>query len=154
MSSQGRFYSQRPSRSLLISSSAVGCSFDTIKAAFNGNDSLVGYTGTTPQYVGNLILFDTEENLLSAIRSLQEYLVGNTGTYSLGVYYVTDLGKKLYLGVLGGDSQLVTFSYVKPLSGQLSSLSTGVYTLSDVSLRSVTPTSDLLQLIFGISRGS
>ena len=123
MSSVGRQISQRPTNSL-SNYLSYACGIDTLKAQFSGYN---------PTYVDSFILFDTEADFIGAINALYEYLFGNSATYQMAYgFAVMDLGKKLYIGLKGGESKLLTFTYIKPTFGQLSDLNTGVYSLIEI----------------------
>jgi hypothetical protein len=108
MSSVVRAPKQTPSN-FFWSHGADLWSLDAIKAVFSGD--LSGYTGPAPVYNGNLILFDTEENFANATYELLD----NTSNtyYAEGYNTCTDMGKNIYIGVIGGESKMLTMSLVK-----------------------------------------
>ena len=117
MSAVGRYYLQTPSRSLISYESYIITLAD-MKSVFSGEHYEAGhqYTGAVPTYAGNFILFNNETELGSAIQSLERFL-HTTNTWTTDYIPLVDLGKKLYLGVKGGESRIFTYSYIKVTRG-------------------------------------
>jgi hypothetical protein len=102
MSSVLRGFAQTPSRTFTVGdNTAYGYTFAQIQQYFASNN---------PEYVGNVILFNSEQNLGNAIFNLEDAEIGTSAsTYSS----VSDMGKKLYIGVKGGRSDIFVFTLGK-----------------------------------------
>ncbi len=102
MSSVLRGFAQTPSRTFTVGdNTANGYTFAEIQQYFASNN---------PEYVGNIILFNSEQELGDAIYTL----VGAVTSISASNYTsVTDMGKKLYIGVKGGRSDIFVFTLCK-----------------------------------------
>ncbi len=79
--------------------------YETIVNVFNGEGA---YTGPAPQYIGNVIVFDSEQNCYDATNELFNTI--STDAYFDGYNTVQDLGKRIYIGVQGIESQMFTLS--------------------------------------------
>lgn len=109
MSSVVRSLKQTPSN-FFWSHGADLWSLDDIKAAFRGQNGS-NYGGPEPIYRGSLILFDTEEHFADAT---YELLYDSNNTYYADGYNTcVDMGKNIYIGVVGGESKMLTMSLVK-----------------------------------------
>ncbi len=109
MSSVLRSVKQTPSN-FFWSHGADLWSLEDIKAAFRGERGS-SYSGPIPEYNGNIILFDTEENFANATYQL---LNNSSNTYYADGYNtVVDMGKAIYIGVKDMDSKMLTMSLVK-----------------------------------------
>lgn len=109
MSSVMRIFKQTPSN-FFWSHGADIWSLDDIKAAFRGQNNS-SYSGPEPEYNGSFILFDTEEHFTDAT---YELLNNSSNTYYADSYNThTDMGKNIYIGVVGGESKMLTMSLVK-----------------------------------------
>ena len=146
MSSVGRYLSQTPSRSLISYESYI-ITLAAMQGVFSGQDYLAGhqYTGATPTYSDDFILFDNEVDLGNAIQSL-ERLLYSTSTWTADYVPVIDLGKKLYLGVQGGESKVFTLSYVRGTRGL--GAGSNFYVISDTGV-----ISDALQTALNGAQG-
>ncbi len=115
MSSVLRSIAQKPSK-FFWSRGAYIWTMDDIKAVFNAGSG-GGETWAIPEYVDNYILFATEDDLKYAT-----YHLFYDGEYN--TYYASsdqahkDLGKDIFIGVKGMDSQMLTMSLVG-LAGSL-----------------------------------
>jgi hypothetical protein len=122
MSSVLRSKSQTPS-TFFWSHGADIFDLDAIKAAFRGENGS-NYSGPEPEYSGNFILFDTEEHFADAT---YELLFDASNTFYAESYVtVKDLGKNLYIGVKGKDSQMLTMSLVKANGNDAGTSSFGI----------------------------
>ena len=110
MSSVVRSLKQTPSN-FFWSHGAYIYTLDYIKAWFKGEGSST-YTGPEPTYSGSLILFDTEENLSNATYDLL-YYDANYSYYAESYTTHLDMGKNIYIGVVGGESRMLTMSLIK-----------------------------------------
>lgn len=130
MSSVGSFYAQRPTKSFISYETYIQ-TLATMQSVFAGDLYAVGhqYTGAVPLYKDSIILFRSETDLGSAVQCLERYL-SSISSYTDDYIPVTDLGKKLYLGVQGGDSAIFTYSLIKVTRGTGSG--SNFYSLSDV----------------------
>ena len=109
MTSVLRTHKQTPSN-FFWSHGADIWSLDDIKAAFRGQNGS-SYSGPEPKYDGNFILFDTEEHFADAT---YELLNNSDNTYYADSYNThTDMGKNIYIGVVGRESKMLTMSLVK-----------------------------------------
>lgn len=109
MSSVMRTIKQTPSN-FFWSHGADIWSLDDIKAAFRGQNGS-SYSGPEPEYNGSFILFDTEEHFADATSELFD---DSSNTYYADGYNTcTDMGKNIYIGVVGGESKMLTMSLVK-----------------------------------------
>ena len=77
----------------------------------------------SPMYVSNLILFPTEIALANAINAVENYANTNGLVMDKNVSLL-DMGKKLYLGLLKGNSSLFTYTLVQSTSATLNNLTT------------------------------
>ena len=85
-------------------------SFDDIQAAFRGENGS-SYSGPEPEYRGSMILFDTEQHFADAT---YELLYNSSNTYYADSYNtLLDMGKNIYIGVVGAESKMLTMSLVK-----------------------------------------
>ena len=85
-------------------------SLDNIKAAFRGENGS-SYSGPEPEYRGSMILFDTEVHFADATYQLLNI---STNTYFADGYNTClDMGKNIYIGVVGAESKMLTMSLVK-----------------------------------------
>jgi hypothetical protein len=108
MSSVTRFTKQTPS-TYFWSHGADIWYYNTIVNVFNGTTG--SYSGPAPTYIGNVILFDTDQHLYEATNQLFN-VIGND-SYLDGYNTAKDLGKRLYIGVNGStstESQMFTLS--------------------------------------------
>jgi len=102
---------QTPSN-FLWSHGAYIYTLDYLKAWFRGDIS-GSYSGPEPIYRENFILFDTEANLSAATFDLLDQENDNY-TYEAQSYNThLDMGKTLYIGVVGGESRMLTMSLIK-----------------------------------------
>jgi hypothetical protein len=67
------------------------------------------FASYNPEYVGNIILFNSEQDLGDAIFDLEDV----TGLYVNSNTSLTDMGKKLYVGVKGGQSDIFVYTLCK-----------------------------------------
>jgi hypothetical protein len=109
MSSVMRTIKQTPSN-FFWSHGADIWSLDDINAVFRGQNGS-SYSGPEPKFNGSMFLFDTEENFTDAT---YELLNNSSNTYYADSYNTcTDMGKNIYIGVIGGESKMLTMSLVK-----------------------------------------
>lgn len=116
MSSVVRSPKQTPSN-FFWSHGAYIYTLDYLKAWFRGEDDS-SYTGPVPTYRENFILFDTEENLSNATYDLLQNENPNSNyTYEAQSYNThLDMGKTIYIGVVGSESRMLTMSLIKILA--------------------------------------
>jgi len=102
MSSVTRSFAQRPKRTLWSEDGPYIHTFADFQTKFAAGN---------PEYVGNLILFENDTALGSAIYNLE-----NTANSSDSQVSLLDLGKTVYVGlkgVKGGDSVKFTYRLVR-----------------------------------------
>jgi len=108
MSSVQRELSQVPSRYLWTDDGAYVYTYAQFQASF---------TPYNPEYLTpTVILFANDTDLGHAVRDL-ENAANNADRYTNGHISLLDLGKKVYLGVQGGNSELFTFNLIKVTQG-------------------------------------
>lgn len=116
MSSVLRSVAQKSSKFFWVPGTGADLwSLDDIKAAFRGENGS-GYSGPEPEYRDNYILFATEDDFKVATYELL-YESSNT-YYASNIMVHKDLGKDIFIGVNGIDSQMLTMSLVG-ISGSL-----------------------------------
>jgi len=104
MSSVLRAFSQTPSQTIWSEDGPYIHTYQNFKNSFASKN---------PTYVGNIILFKNEGDLGDAVHDLENSADDTDSHISL-----TDLGKKLYLGVVGGESRHFTYNLVRVERGQ------------------------------------
>jgi hypothetical protein len=133
MSSVMRSLKQTPSN-FFWSHDAYIYTLDYLKAWFRGEGDS-NYSGPVPTYTGNFILFDTEENFDNATRELLDVDNENYSYFAEGYTTHRDMGKTIYIGVVGGESQMLTMSLVKVQSNStLANIGKTGYGLSAMNL--------------------
>jgi len=96
------------------------------------------FASYNPVYIGSTILFANDVDLGSAVYDLERDNGNSTDSH----ISLLDLGKKVYLGVQGGDSELFTYSLIRVCSGNWNDGS-AYYVLSGVGPISVATTEAL-----------
>ncbi len=85
--------------------------YDTIVDVFKGDGTKGTYAGPAPTYVGNVILFDNEDHFYEATNELFDNV--STDAYFDSYNTAQDIGKRIYIGVQGIESQMFTLSLAR-----------------------------------------
>jgi hypothetical protein len=104
MSSVLASFAQTPSRTIWSEDGAYIHTFADFQSAF---------ASYTPVNNGNIFLFANDDDLGNAVKDLEN----NTGNSTDSHVSLLDMGKKVYLGVVGGNSIVFTYNLVRVESG-------------------------------------
>lgn len=108
MSSVLASFAQTPSRTLWSEDGPYIHTFANFQSAF---------ASYNPVNNGNIFLFANDTDLGSAVNDLENNYTGNSSDSHVSLL---DLGKKVYLGVVGGNSTVFTYNLVRIESGSYS----------------------------------
>jgi len=104
MSSVLRSFSQTPSQTLWSEDGPYLQTYQSFESAF---------ASYNPSYVGNLILFKSEADLGDAVYDLEDSSPPEASSH----VSLLDMGKRVYLGVSGGESRHFTYKLVRVENG-------------------------------------